>query len=48
MCNAIGRNGPKQGKNLKTFKGKRKIVKAAQSLSIDRKHLSKLVFFNIC
>ena len=45
MCNAIARNSPKQGKNLKTFKWKRKIVKVAQSLSIDPKHLSQLVFF---
>ena len=44
MCNAIVQNGPKQGKNLKTFKWKRKIVKAAQSLSIDQKHLTQLVF----
>ena len=45
LCNALAQNGPKQGKNLKTFKRKREIVKAAQSLSIDQKHLSQLVFF---
>ena len=48
MCNAIARNSPKQGKNLKTFRWKRKIVKAAQSLSIDQKHLSRLVFSYLC
>ena len=48
MCNAIARNSPKQGKNLKTLRWKRKIVKAAQSLSIDQKHLSRLVFSYLC
>ena len=36
MCNAIARSGPKQGKNLETFRWKRKIVKAAQSLSLTK------------